>query len=249
MPPLWIIADVPNLTHINYHGRAGRDARRAFLLTVRAIQTLANEHSSPNHIVWCFDRPPYLRNSLLETYKSNRDPDCPIRPVLASGAERMLRAKFPNVRVTPGIEADDHICAVVDSLSPQTSVLVVSRDRDLHQILAPNVQIYDPVEHKTFTARDFRLEWDVHPTQWVEAKSLAGDATDQIPGITGVGLKTAARYLSGQMNRLLPAYIRCQEFQGTDEYLRNLILTRLPFAGTPAYAPQPGECPPIADLE
>ena len=96
-----------------------------------------------------------------------------------------------------GYEADDLIAtyakAAVDS---GNEAVVVSADKDLMQLIRPGVTYYDGMKDKFFTPEDVKEKFGVYPDKVVDVQALAGDSTDNIPGIPGIGLKTAAELVN-----------------------------------------------------
>jgi len=91
------------------------------------------------------------------------------------------------------VEGDDLIGIAADALSETANVVVVSSDQDLYQLLSDKVSQYDPIKKKHFTLQDFVTKYGIQPSQWVDVKALMGDTNDDIPGVPGVGEKTALK--------------------------------------------------------
>lgn len=96
-----------------------------------------------------------------------------------------------------GYEADDLIATYADmALKAGYDVTVISADKDLMQLIRPGVEFYDPMKDKYFTPEDVREKFGVYPDRVVDVQALAGDSTDNIPGVPGIGLKTAAELVN-----------------------------------------------------
>lgn len=96
-----------------------------------------------------------------------------------------------------GYEADDLIATYADmALKAGCDVTVISADKDLMQLIRPGVEFYDPMKDKYFTPEDVREKFGVYPDRVVDVQALAGDSTDNIPGVPGIGLKTAAELVN-----------------------------------------------------
>ncbi len=91
------------------------------------------------------------------------------------------------------VEADDIISVLVNKNTDVfEKILIVSPDKDMHCLLRENVVCYNPMSEETFTADDFYQKTDgLWPAQYVSVKALAGDASDNVPGVHGIGIKTA----------------------------------------------------------
>lgn len=92
-----------------------------------------------------------------------------------------------------GYEADDLIAYIVENFSKKHGVktCIVSSDKDLKQLLCETVFIYDALKNKTTSAEEFEAEFGIKPPEFVYILALMGDASDNIPGIKGIGEKTA----------------------------------------------------------
>lgn len=108
-----------------------------------------------------------------------------------------LQGILPSLGVTQlvihEVEGDDLIGIAADALSDVANVVVVSSDQDLYQLLSAKVSQYDPIKKKHFTLQDFVTKYGIQPSQWVDVKALMGDTNDDIPGVPGVGEKTAVK--------------------------------------------------------
>lgn len=132
-----------------------------------------------------------------------------------------------------GYEADDLIASVINNNSgPDVSFTIISSDKDLYQLLAEDVCIFKPMTKEIYTQLDFFQEWGIKPSRWAKVKAIAGCETDDIVGVSGVGEKTAAKYLRGELPVHHKTHAAISE-QSQEQFQQNLILTRLPYPGTP----------------
>ena len=93
-----------------------------------------------------------------------------------------------------GYEADDLIATYAKkALEKGLEVVVVSGDKDLMQLIRPNVEFYDPMKDKFFTPEDVKEKFGVYPDKVVDVQALSGDSIDNVPGVAGIGPKTAAQ--------------------------------------------------------
>lgn len=96
-----------------------------------------------------------------------------------------------------GFEADDLIATYVEQgLAKGFDVTVISADKDLMQLIRPGVDFFDPMKDKFFTPEDVKEKFGVYPDKVIDVQALAGDSTDNIPGVPGIGLKTAAELIN-----------------------------------------------------
>ena len=156
------------------------------------LRILRDEH--PTHFCFIRDgRGRTFRHEIFPLYKANRDamPEDLARQI--EPVTRMVRALGLRYEETEGYEADDAIASLAARFSGRMPVVIVSGDKDLKQCLGPNVFMWDPAakEEKLLDAEAFEAESGVAPSAWPDVQALVGDASDNIPGVPGIGPKTA----------------------------------------------------------
>ena len=141
---------------------------------------------------------PNFRHEIFPLYKANRDatPEDLVRQL--DPIHRMVRALGLRLEVSQGCEADDCIASLAARFAAEHPVIIVSGDKDLKQCLGPNVYMWDPAskEEKLVSEADFTAESGVTPAQWPDVQALIGDTSDNIPGVPGIGPKTARQLFS-----------------------------------------------------
>lgn len=141
---------------------------------------------------------PNFRHEIFPLYKANRDatPEDLVRQL--DPIHRMVRALGLRLEVSQGCEADDCIASLAARFAAEHPVIIVSGDKDLKQCLGPNVYMWDPAskEEKLVSEADFTAESGVTPAQWPDVQALIGDTSDSIPGVPGIGPKTARQIFS-----------------------------------------------------
>ena len=141
---------------------------------------------------------PNFRHEIFPLYKANRDatPEDLVRQL--DPIHRMVRALGLRLEVSQGCEADDCIASLAARFAAEHPVIIVSGDKDLKQCLGPNVYMWDPAskEEKLVSEADFTAESGVTPVQWPDVQALIGDTSDNIPGVPGIGPKTARQIFS-----------------------------------------------------
>ena len=141
---------------------------------------------------------PNFRHEIFPLYKANRDatPEDLVRQL--DPIDRMVRALGLRLEVSQGCEADDCIASLAARFAAEHPVIIVSGDKDLKQCLGPNVYMWDPAskEEKLVSEADFTAESGVTPAQWPDVQALIGDTSDNIPGVPGIGPKTARQIFS-----------------------------------------------------
>ncbi len=146
------------------------------------------------------------RHRAFEAYKAQRPP---MPDALASQVPYIYQVvealKVPTL-MEEGYEADDIIGTIaVRAADHGFQVTIVSGDKDLFQLVGPAVQVYDPMRDKTYRVQDVVDRYGVPPQAMVDLMSLTGDAVDNIPGVPGVGEKTASALIQefGALEHLL----------------------------------------------
>jgi DNA polymerase-1 len=163
---------------------------------VTMLQRLDETVAAPRVAV-VMDAPgPTFRDALFEAYKAQRAamPEALVQQL--GPVRQVIRALgYPLLEVS-GVEADDVIATLANEARARgMTVLIVSGDKDLAQLVGPGVRLYDTMADRLLDESGVVEHYGV-PPQWITAwLALKGDASDNIPGIPGVGGKTAARWL------------------------------------------------------
>ena len=157
------------------------------------------EEEKPNYLAVAFDvKAPTFRHQMFEEYKGTRKPMADeLRQQVPVMKDMLKKMGVPIVEL-PGFEADDLIGTLsVMGEKQGMEVSVVSGDRDLLQLATDHVQIRIPKTKKTGTeienyyAKDVVERYSVSPKEFIDVKALMGDTSDNIPGVPGIGEKTA----------------------------------------------------------
>ena len=148
---------------------------------------------TPSYIAVVFDaKGPTFRHELYSDYKATRPP-----------APEELVSQFPYIRAIvqglglamiekQGYEADDIIGTLARLGEEQGyKIIVVTGDKDFRQILSPSVTLWDTMKDRFTTYENFKAEYGLRPEQMIDVMGLSGDTSDNIPGVPGVGEKTA----------------------------------------------------------
>ena len=100
-------------------------------------------------------------------------------------------------RATPNYEADDLIATYAKKIiKAGAKVTVISSDKDLMQLVSDNIRLYDPMKSKVLGEKEVIEKFGVKPHQVIDVQSLAGDSSDNIPGVPGIGIKTASELIN-----------------------------------------------------
>ncbi len=162
----------------------------------------------PTHIATALDTSDetVFRREFYPEYKAHRDPTPEDLIVQIDRIVEILGAlRMPMLRV-PRFEADDLMATIVEQMRDEdVDVYLVSRDKDLDQLLGPRVALYDPLKDEVTTPQRLLEAKGWRPEQAIDAQTLIGDSTDNVPGVQGIGPKTAAKLLTqyGDLQNLL----------------------------------------------
>ena len=103
---------------------------------------------------------------------------------------------LPSVELV-NYEADDLIATYAKKIvSAGAKVTVISSDKDLMQLVSEKIRLYDPMKNKVIGEKEVLEKFGVKPNQVVDVQSLAGDTSDNIPGVPGIGIKTASELIN-----------------------------------------------------
>jgi DNA polymerase-1 len=159
------------------------------------------------HIAVVFDTArTTFRNEFYPAYKAHRpEPPPELVPQFALIREATEALGVCQVELA-GFEADDLIAAYARVFVEQGGeVAIVSSDKDLMQLVRPGVEMLDPIKQRPIREAEVLEKFGVTPDKVVEVQALAGDSTDNVPGVPGIGIKTAAQLINeyGDLENLL----------------------------------------------
>ncbi len=157
------------------------------------------ERQRPRYIVIAFDASleTSFRNDLFPAYKANRDPAPEELRRQFAHCEALCRALGLSVLVDGRYEADDLIGTALQRLRTQgRRSVIVSADKDLSQLLGADDEQWDYARDQRWNAAGVKARYGVHAHQIADYLGLTGDAVDNIPGVPGIGAKTAAILLA-----------------------------------------------------
>jgi len=166
-----------------------------------------NNTQKPTHFAVIFDSArKNFRNEIYSDYKANRSeaPD-DLVPQFEYIRKSVMAFNLPSVDLV-NYEADDLIATYVDQiLQKGAKVTIVSSDKDLMQLYRKDVRLYDPMKNKFIESEDIINKFGVDSKKVIDVQSLAGDSSDNVPGVPGIGVKTAAELINkyGTLEKLL----------------------------------------------
>ena len=161
----------------------------------------------PTHFAVIFDSArKNFRNEIYSDYKANRS-DAPddLIPQFEFIRKSVKAFNLPSVELI-NYEADDLIATYVEQILKEgAKATIVSSDKDLMQLYKKNIRIYDPMKNKFISNEDVNNKFGVNPDKVIDVQALAGDSSDNVPGVPGIGVKTAAELINqyGNLENLL----------------------------------------------
>jgi len=156
------------------------------------------KEEKPDYIIVCFDRPePTFRDELYDKYKANRkEPPDDLQQQFPYMQPLTRALGFKNIDKA-GFEADDLIGTLVKRFAGEDmEVVIVSGDKDLMQLIGPDVTMLDEMKERRGGPNEVVEKFGVGPEGVIEVMGLAGDSSDNVPGISGVGMKTAMKLIA-----------------------------------------------------
>ena len=156
----------------------------------------------PTHFAVIFDSArKNFRNEIYSEYKGNRS-DAPedLIPQFDYIRKAVVAFNLPSVELL-NYEADDLIATYTEKiLRAGAKATIVSSDKDLMQLYKKNIRIYDPMKNKFINEDDINKKFGVSPDKIIDVQALAGDSSDNVPGVPGIGVKTAAELINQYKN-------------------------------------------------
>ncbi|HMB08838.1 MAG TPA: DNA polymerase I [Isosphaeraceae bacterium] len=209
--PSFYILDAYSLIYQVFHalplmtGPAGQPTQAVFGI-VRDLLNLGRDRR-PDYLAAAFDGAgPVFRSALYADYKARRG----AMPDELTAQIPVIRRVFEGFRVPvlihPGYEADDVIATLARRGAERgLDVFLCTADKDARQLIDDRIKIYNLRTRAVLDAAALRAEWGVAPAQVVDLLALTGDASDNVPGVPGIGLKTGAKLLEafGDLETLL----------------------------------------------
>ncbi len=152
----------------------------------------------PTHFAVIFDSArKNFRNEIYKDYKANRT-EAPedLAPQFSYIRKSVEAFNLPSIELT-NYEADDLIATYAKKIiSVGATATIISSDKDLMQLVNDKIRIYDPMKSKIIGTKEVKEKFGVKPDQVIDVQSLAGDSSDNIPGVPGIGIKTAAELIN-----------------------------------------------------
>jgi DNA polymerase I len=217
---------------------------------VNMLLKLTNEHPS-DYMAVVFDAArKTFRNRLYSEYKAHRPPaPDDLIPQFALVREATRALALPAIELAD-YEADDIIATYAKKARAEgMNVVVVSSDKDLMQLIAPGVSMFDAMKQKTIGEEQVREKFGVGPDKVLEVLSLIGDSSDNVPGVPGIGPKTAAELINqyGDLENLLAHVADIKQPKRRETIMENADNARLSKQLVTLHEDVPA-LPPLDDL-
>ena len=148
------------------------------------------------HLACVFDVGDSFRNEIFAEYKAHRDPMPDLLAAQFDDVEEILRASGVPIIKMPGFEADDVLATLAkQGVAAHLNVRLCTKDKDIDQLLNDRVRTWDPGKDILRGPKELFEEKGITPEQVIDYLCMVGDSADNVPGITGVGPKTATKLL------------------------------------------------------
>ena len=232
--PLLAVVDGSNYLYRAYYGipaltnSKGFPTNAIYGFTTMLMKLLRD--LSPDYVVVAFDlKGPTERHKAFLDYKATRKPMPDDLIPQVDRIKDVVRGFNIRVLEKQGVEADDIIGTLVEQASARgLRAAIISGDKDLMQLVDADVSMIDTMKDKTYDAAAVKEKFGVGPDKVVEILGLMGDASDNIPGIPGIGPKTAQRLIEeyGSVDAVIENAENLRNIKLRESVSRERILTR-----------------------
>ncbi|RLT18786.1 MAG: DNA polymerase I, partial [Planctomycetota bacterium] len=196
---LWLI-DTHSLIFQVFHGIPMMTSPAG--LPINAVFGIARDlmglrDRKPTYLVCAMDRAePTFRSSIFPAYKAHRpEPPADLVGQFSLIEELIVAMGIPLLSMA-GFEADDLIATVATSAQERDlECLICTSDKDCRQLLTEKTRLFNLRKGIEFGMSELAADWGIRPDQVVELQALVGDSADNVPGVPGIGYKTAAKLL------------------------------------------------------
>jgi len=200
-PPRLFLVDAPGFVFRAFHALPPLSASDG--TPTGAVHGFCNmllkllDEQRPEYLAAVFDRGPSFRAALYAGYKAQRPPTPPELSAQFPLVRELLTAFRVPVIEAEGLEADDLIATLTRQARARgLDVVIVSSDKDLMQLVDEHVRLFDTMKDKLYGTEQVVERYGVAPAQLGDWLALVGDTSDNIPGVPGVGAKTATKLLA-----------------------------------------------------
>jgi DNA polymerase-1 len=207
----------------------GTPVNAVFGFTKMLMKLIADSDADAVAVIFDAGRKSF-RNDIYPEYKAHRpDPPEELIPQFALIREATKAYNLPAIEIQ-GYEADDIIATYAEMARAQgIEVTIVSSDKDLMQLVNDGIVMLDPMKNRQIGHDEVVEKFGVGPEKVVEVQALAGDSTDNIPGVPGIGVKTAAQLITdyGDLEALLARAEEIKQPKRREKLIENADLARV----------------------
>jgi DNA polymerase-1 len=199
------IFDISNMIHRAFHATGELSTSYGFptgaIWGTLSMMLRFIDKYKPTHMLICYDSQTgnSVRKNYYPEYKANRTA---VNAV--SEEEKILRRIFQMLNIhsleLDGYEADDMIATAVANLKTDMDIVIITGDKDMLQLIEPGVRVLDTMKNVWYDEAEALKKFGVRANQISDYLAIAGDASDNIPGVTGIGPKGAAKLLDAFPN-------------------------------------------------
>lgn len=175
----------------NLTNSRGFPTNAVFGFTKMLLKLMADHH--PAYLSVVFDaKGPTFRHELYDQYKANRPPMPDDMAVQVPVIKEVVRELGIRMLQMPGYEADD-IIGTLARIGAEKGfrITMVTGDKDFRQLITPRISMWDPMKETITDYAGIKDMYDIEPERFIDVMGLSGDPSDNIPGVPGVGEKTA----------------------------------------------------------
>jgi len=204
----------------NLSSSKGFPTNAIYGFTAMLVKLLEDYH--PEYLGIVFDsKGPTFRHKMYESYKATRPGMPNDLSIQIPYIKQIVHGFRINALEREGCEADDVIGTIAKQASAaNVSTIIVSSDKDFCQLIDENISTFDPRTNKAFGIKEVQERFGVTPDKVVEVLGLSGDASDNIPGVAGIGEKTAIKLIQ-QYQAIENLYAHLEEI--SEQNVRNKL--------------------------
>lgn len=196
----------------------------------KLLADMTDEHE-PTHFAVVFDHSAKtFRNDLYPEYKAHRPPPPEdLVPQFAMVREATRAFNVPSIEAE-GFEADDLIATYAKAAAERGGeAVIISSDKDLMQLVSDKISMFDTMKNKMIGCAEVVEKFGVPPEKVIDVQALAGDSADNVPGVPGIGVKTAAQLIEeyGDLETLLARASEIKQQKRREKLIENADLARI----------------------
>ncbi|WP_375282583.1 DNA polymerase I [Marinicauda pacifica] len=196
----------------------------------KLLEDLKGE-DQPTHMAVIFDHSAKtFRNEIYEHYKAHRpEPPEDLVPQFSLIREATIAFDLPCIEME-GFEADDIMATYARlAVAAGARVTLATSDKDMMQLVNGQVTMLDPMKNKRIGPDEVREKFGVGPERVIDVQALAGDSVDNVPGVPGIGIKTAAQLIEeyGDLDGLLSRADEIKQPKRREKLIENAELARI----------------------